>query len=150
MDVPPVHPGGQGVVNTSMAVDPANPDLVYIAGDRITVSPFTGNVRRGNAAAPAGTQFTTIVDANAGNTTPHADSRAMAFDAAGSLLQADDGGIYRRANPTSSAGTWSSVIGNLNVMEVHDLDHDRVANVILIGTQDNATCSSRPPIRSGP
>jgi hypothetical protein len=139
MDVPPVHPGGQGVVNTSMVVDPTNPDLVYIAGDRITVSPFTGNVRRGNAAAPAGTQFTTIVDANAGNTTPHADSRAMAFDAAGSLLQADDGGIYRRANPTSSAGTWSSVIGNLNVMEVHDLDHDRVANVILIGTQDNGT-----------
>lgn len=139
MDVPPVHPGGQGVVNTSMAVDPTNPDLVYIAGDRITVSPFTGNVRRGNAAAAAGTQFTTIVDANAGNTTPHADSRAMAFDAAGSLLQSDDGGIYRRANPTSSTGTWSSVIGNLNVMEVHDLDHDRVANVILIGTQDNGT-----------
>jgi hypothetical protein len=139
MDVPPVHPGGQGVVNTSMVVDPANPDVVYIAGDRITVSPFTGNVRRGNAAAAAGTQFTTIVDANAGNTTPHADSRAMVFDAAGSLLQADDGGIYRRATPTSSTGTWSSVIGNLNVMEVHDLDHDRVANVIVIGTQDNGT-----------
>jgi hypothetical protein len=139
MDVPSVHPGSQGTVNTSMAVDPADPDVVYIAGDRITVSPFTGNVQRGDAGLAAGAQFVTIVDTNAGNTTPHADSRAMAFDAAGSLLQSDDGGIYRRANPTSSTGTWSSVIGNLNVMEVHDLAHDRVADIILIGTQDNGT-----------
>jgi hypothetical protein len=139
MDVPAVHPGSQGTVNTSMVVDPADPDVVYIAGDRITVSPFTGNVRRGDAGLAAGAQFVTIVDGNAGNTAPHADSRAMAFDAAGGLLQSDDGGIYRRANPTSSTGTWSSVIGNLNVMEVHDLAHDRVADIILIGTQDNGT-----------
>lgn len=139
MDVPPVHPGGQGGTNTAIVADPTDANIVYVSGDRITVSPFTGNVRRGNASLAAGTQFTTIVDGNAGNTTPHADSRDMAFDAGGSLLQSDDGGIYRRTTPTSSAGTWSSVIGNLNVMEVHDLAHDRVANVIVIGTQDNGT-----------
>lgn len=139
MDVPPLHPGTQGVVNTSIAVDPANQNLVYIGGDRITVSPFTANIRRGNAAAVAGSQFTTIMDANAGNTTPHADSRNMAFDVNGNLLQVDDGCIYRRSTPTSSAGTWASVAGNLKVMEVHDLDHDRVSNILVIGTQDNGT-----------
>ncbi|WP_298857268.1 hypothetical protein [uncultured Aquimonas sp.] len=139
MDVPPVHPGGQGVINTSIAVDPNNQNLVYIGGDRITASPFTANLRRGNAAAAAGTQFTTIMDANAGNTTPHADSRNMAFDANGNLLQVDDGCIYRRSSPTSSAGTWVSVAGNLRLMEVHDLDHDRVSNILVIGTQDNGT-----------
>lgn len=139
MDVPPVHPGAQGVLNTSIVVDPGNQDLVYIGGDRITASPFTANIRRGNAAAAAGSQFTTIMDANAGNTTPHADSRNMAFDVNGNLLQVDDGCIYRRATPTSSAGTWSSVAGNLKVMEVHDLDHDRVSNILVIGTQDNGT-----------
>lgn len=139
MDVPPVHPGGQGVVNTSITVDPTNQNLVYIGGDRITASPFTANIRRGDAAAAAGTQFTTIMDANGGNTTPHADSRNMAFDASGNLLQVDDGCVYRRASPTSSTGTWSSVAGNLNVMEVHDLAHDRVSNILVIGTQDNGT-----------
>jgi hypothetical protein len=145
MDVPPVHPGAQGIVNTSIAVDPSNQNLVYIGGDRITASPFTANIRRGDATAAAGTQFTTIMDANGGNTTPHADSRNMAFDANGNLLQVDDGCVYRRATPTSSAGTWASVAGNLNVMEVHDLDHDRVSNILVIGTQDNGTHMQQTP-----
>ena len=139
MDVPSIHPGGQGESNTSLAADPLNANRVYIGGDRITNSPYTGNLVRGDASLAAGSQFTTIMDGNGGNTTPHADSRNMAFDAAGNLLQCDDGGIYRRSAPASSAGTWSAVVGNLNVMEVHDLAQDRVANIIIIGTQDNGT-----------
>lgn len=139
MDLPAIHPGSQGFPNTAIAADPTDANLVYLSGDRITVGPFTGNVVRGNFANAAGSQFTNIMDANAGNTAPHADSRSMVFDANGNLLQSDDGGIYRRSSPTSSAGTWSSVIGNLNVMEVHDLAHDKVANILTIGTQDNGT-----------
>jgi hypothetical protein len=139
MDVPAVHPGSQGTVNTSIVVDPTNANIVYIAGDRITASPFTGDVRRGDASLAAGSQFVSIVDGNAQNTTPHADSRAMAFDANGNLLQSDDGGIYRRTLPRQSTGVWQSVIGNLAVTEVHDLDHDRVSNILVIGTQDNGT-----------
>ncbi|MGB4858167.1 MAG: hypothetical protein WBP11_02460, partial [Dokdonella sp.] len=137
MDVPAVHPGGQGTVNTAIAADPVNANLVYISGDRITSSPYTGNVVRGNASQPLGSQFAIIHGAGGGNTSPHADSRALAFDANGNLLESDDGGIYRRSSPTLSSGTWGSVIGNLSVSETHDLAHDRVANVILIGTQDN-------------
>lgn len=139
MDVPPVHPGSQGFPNTAILADRNNANIVYVSGDRITVSPFTGNIRRGDASAAAGSQFTPIMDGNAGNTTPHADSRAMVFDANGNLLESDDGGIYRRTNPTSNASTWVSVISNLNVMEVHDLAHDRVADILVIGTQDNGT-----------
>jgi hypothetical protein len=139
MDVPAVHPGGQGAVNTSIVADPANANRVYLAGDRITASPFTGNVVRGDASLAAGSQFAIIHGSGGGNTSPHADSRAMVFDANGNLLQSDDGGIYRRTSPTSSAGTWGSVIGNLTITEVHDLAHDRVANIIMIGTQDNGT-----------
>ncbi len=139
MDVPVIHPGGQGFPNTSIAADPANANRVYLGGDRISSSPFTGNLVRGDATLAAGSQFVTIMDGNAGNTSPHADSRDLAFDASGNLLESDDGGIYRRSSPTSSAGTWGSVIGNLNVIEVHDLVQDRVANIIFIGTQDNGT-----------
>jgi hypothetical protein len=139
MDVPAVHPGGQGTVNTSIVADPNNPNIVYIGGDRITASPFTGNVRRGDASLAAGSQFVPIMDANANSTAPHADSRAMAFDANGDLLQSDDGGIYRQSDPTTNTGTWGSVVGNLNVMEVHDLAHDGLSDIIMIGTQDNST-----------
>lgn len=145
MDVPPVHPGGQGFPNTSLVAHPTNANLVFVAGDRITSAPFTGNVRRGDASLAAGTQFTAIMDAGGNNTTPHADSRDMAFDANGNLLQSDDGGIYRRLTPTA-AGAWVSVNGNMNAMEVHDLDHDRVSNVIVIGTQDNGTHMQQLPL----
>jgi hypothetical protein len=140
MDVPAVHPGAQGTTNTSLVADPTDANIVYLGGDRITASPFTGNVQRGNASAAAGAQFTPIVNAGAAsNSAPHADSRDMVFDAAGNLLECSDGGVYRRTNPRSSAGVWQSLNGNLSVLEVHDLDHDRVADVLTIGTQDNGT-----------
>ena len=145
MDVPAVHPGGQGTVNTAIAADPVNANLVYISGDRITGSPFTGNVVRGDASLPLGLQFAITHGAGGGNTSPHADSRALAFDANGNLLESDDGGIYRRSSPTLPTGTWASVIGNLSVSETHDLAHDRVANVILIGTQDNGMHQQAAP-----
>lgn len=138
MDVPNIHPGGQGTANTAIAADPANANLVYLSGDRIGSSPFTGNLVRGNFAQPPGNQFSIIMDAGGNNTAPHADSRDMEFDANGNLLESDDGGIYRRLSP-SGAGAWVSVIGNMNVMEVHDLAHDRVSDIIIIGTQDNGT-----------
>lgn len=139
MDVPAIHPGGQGSPNTSIAADPSNPNLVYLGGDRITTSPFTGNVVRGNFAAAPGAQFVATMDAGGNGTAPHADSRDLAFDANGNLLESDDGGIYRRVQPTLATGSWTSVIGNLDVIEAHDLAHDRVSNILVIGTQDNGT-----------
>ncbi|MBK8284889.1 MAG: hypothetical protein IPK97_08325 [Ahniella sp.] len=139
MDVPAVHPGGQGGVNTAIAADPTDSNIVYVAGDRITVGPFTGNVHRGNASLALGAQFTSIVDGNANSTAPHADSRDLAFDAAGTLLGTDDGGVYRRLAPRTNTGAWTSVIGNLAVMEIHDLDHDGVSDILIAGTQDNGT-----------
>ncbi len=138
LDVPAVHPGGQAEGNTSMAAHPSDPNIVFVAGDRITAAPFTGNVARLDASLATGSQATFVVDAGASNTAPHADSRDMEFDAAGELIQSDDGGIYRLRD-VAGVRTWTSVIGNLNVMEVHDLDHDSVSNVFIIGTQDNGT-----------
>ena len=143
MDTPVAHNGPQGQIHFSIAADRNLANLVYIGGDRITSSPFTGNLFRGNASLALGSQFTTIMDGNAnsgsGNTSPHADSREMVMDAGGNLLQGDDGGLYRRTSPGLSTGTWSSVIGNLACFEAHDVAYDSVANVAMIGTQDNGT-----------
>jgi hypothetical protein len=139
MDVPAVHPGTQGTVNTALAADPNNANIVFLSGDRITAGPFTGNVARLDASLPLGTQNTFVVDGGASNTAPHADSRAMAFDANGNLLETDDGGIYRLNNPNTPTRVWSSVIGNLNVMEAHNVARDTLTNVLIIGAQDNGT-----------
>lgn len=127
MDTPST--GGQGELHFSIATDPTNSAIVYIGGQ-------SGRYR-GNASLALGSQFASIEGSNAGNTTPHADSREMFIDANGSLVEVDDGGIYRRATPLTSTGTWSSVVGNLAVMEAHDVSYDSVAHVAMVGTQDN-------------
>ena len=139
LDVPAVHPGAQGAVNTALVADPNNPNVVYVSGDRITAGPFTGNVARLDASLALGAQNTFVVDAGASNTAPHADSRAMAFDANGNLLESDDGGIYRLSNPSVATRAWGSVIGDLNVIEAHNLAKDTITNALIIGTQDNGT-----------
>ncbi len=145
MDTPAAHNGPQGQIHFSITADRSNANFVFIGGDRITSSPFTGNLFRGNASLALGSQFTTIIEGNAndsvgsGNTTPHADSREMIMDANGNLIQGDDGGLYRRSLPLASTGIWSSVNGNLACIEAHDVAYDSVANVSMAGTQDNGT-----------
>ncbi len=139
MDVPAVHPGGQGSLHGALVAHPTNPNLAFVSGDRITAGPFTGNVFRLDASAALTTQGTSVVDGGANNTAPHADSRFMVFDAAGNLLQSDDGGIYRLTNADNASATWSSVIGNLNVSEIHSIAHNTLTDILVSGTQDNGT-----------
>jgi hypothetical protein len=139
MDTPAASPGAQGDIHFSICADRNNANFVYIGGDRIGSSPFTGNLFRGNAAAAAGSQFTTIMGANGGNTTPHADSRELVMDANGNLIEGDDGGLYRRLSPQTNTGTWTSVIGNLACFEAHDVAYDAISRIAMVGTQDNGT-----------
>ncbi len=140
MDVPAIHNGSQGGLHAAIAAHPTGQNLVYLGGDRIANLPFTGNIVVCDANAALLSQCRTTYGGGGANTAPHADSRKLVFDASGNLLVGDDGGIYRRSTPLNLVtGSWSSVIGNLAIMEVHDLAHDRVANVVMIGTQDNGT-----------
>ena len=133
MDTPAVNNGAQGNLHFSIVADPVNPAIVYVGGDSGI------NLYRGNASLAPGSQFTSIVGANAGNTTPHVDSREMVFDANGNIIEGDDGGLYRRSSPQSSAGTWTSVVGDLGVIEAHSVAYDSVTHTAMIGTQDNGT-----------
>jgi len=146
MGVLNANPAGQGYIQFSMVADPAEPSVVYVGGDE-------GPLFRGDASLPAGSQFTSIVGDFADpdgsgplpGTAPHADSRCLAFDAAGNLIETDDGGIYRRSSPHLSTGTWTSVIGNLQLTEFHRLAYDHNAHIIIGGTQDNGTVQQFSP-----
>ncbi|HWN44966.1 MAG TPA: RTX toxin [Thermoanaerobaculia bacterium] len=159
-----IHPGGQGDFHLSLTADPTDANLVYIGGDRqparneiedlgprifpnsIGSTGFWGRLFRGDASQPAGSQWAHITHSNvlgaagggtASGSAPHVDSREMAFDAAGNLIEGDDGGVYKRTLPRSGTGDWFSLNGNLQITEIHDLDLDSLTGTLIAGTQDN-------------
>jgi len=157
---PRVKPGAQGGLHFSLIADPADPDTVYLGGDRqddpfptfIGATNYTAALVRGDAGVAATgsvpspqwehlTDRDDIVEVPGGGTAsfsaPHADSRDMAFDAAGNLIEVDDGGIYRRSSPADNTGDWSSMIGDLSVTEIHSVAYDTVSDIVFGGTQDN-------------
>lgn len=150
-----IHVGGQGNMHLSLAADPANANVVYIGGDRQPwasepntmgvfwpnasgANDFSGRLFRINAALAPGSQFAAITHAGtAGGSAPHADSRDMDFDANGDMIEGDDGGVYKQSSPADATGNWTALVGNLNVTELHSIDWDANANIIVSGAQDN-------------
>lgn len=111
------------------------------AGDGVPFSPQWQHITHSQTTNPPGA---IVGGGTASNSAPHADSREMVFLANGDLIQVDDGGIFRRTPNTTTnlidnTGDWFSIVGNLQVAEVHNIAYDSVANVGLIGTQDNGT-----------
>lgn len=155
-------PGGQGAIHFSLVADPNNSNIVYAGGDRqprgaldqgnwpnaVGATNFTGRLFRGDASLAAGSQWTALTDNFADSdgpdgplpgTGPHADSRDMAFDAAGSLIEGDDGGVYKRLSPTQSTGVWRSVNGNLQITEFVSVAYSSLTNTVIGGAQDVGT-----------
>ncbi len=156
-----INPGKQVQPNLSIVADPGNPNLVYVGGDRqpsldenengskfpnsIGADNYVGRIFRVDASQPSGSQFFSETNSDTGvpegwgtasNSAPHADSRSMAFDASGNLIETDDGGIYKRTNPQNSTGDWFSLNGNIQVTELHSTAYDTNAHIIIGGAQD--------------
>ncbi len=161
-----VHAGGQGSIHFSVAADPVDANVVYIGGDRqpffgegvsgstsffpnsLGANDFSGRLFRADAAAAPASRWAPLTHSGAGgNSAPHADSRDMAFDAAGNLLESDDGGVYKRAAPRTTTGAWTSLNGDLQVTEYHGLSYDTVSNRVTGGSQDNGTTQQRDATR---
>jgi len=159
LDVPNTHPGGQGGTHLSIVADPTNSNIVYIGGDRAEIGvfgarDFSGRLFRCDATAAAGshcvhlTHSSTMGPAGGGTlsaSSPHADSREMAFDANGNLLESDDGGVFRRTSPRNNQGDWSSITNNIQAFELHSIAYDSNAKVVIGGSQDNGTGSQNAP-----
>jgi autotransporter-associated beta strand protein len=134
--VPPLNSPDldQGSVNSAIAIDPNNKNLVYVSGDgsaNATVTAF-----RIDATNP--TTFTSITDANTANgSTVHSDSRAITFDANGRLILTSDGTIYARTNPQNNSGVWTSLSGNVSAVETYVVGYDAVGKRLIAAAQDN-------------
>ncbi len=167
-DPDPFSAGGQGSIHFSIVADPSNNNVVYIGGDRqdfpfpnfIGAVNFSGNLWRGDASqaftgAALSPQWKHLTHSNsvgaivgggtASASSPHADSREMAIDASGNLIEGDDGGVFRRTSPGNNSGNWFSINSNLQATEMHDVAYDSLSNVIFGGNQDNANAFQTAP-----
>ena len=159
---PREKPGGQGSIHFALAADPVDEDVVYAAGDRqdspfpnyIGAEDFTMRMFRGDAsvtptAAIPSPQWEHMTHSNAivgipgggtaSNSAGHADSRDIAFDALGNMIEGDDGGVYLRTNPADNTGDWFSLNGNLAVAELHNAAYDTLTDTFMGAAQDTGT-----------
>ena len=148
---PSIYPGAQGFFHGAFAADPANPNVVFISGDRQDNPTGFPNVNgcntfSGNVFRYTGTAWELAVCNGANGTSPHSNSRFMTFDANGNLLQTNDGGIVRLVSPNSAGNRfWVAVDGNLRSAEVHSVAYDPLSNVTFGGLQDNGTAYQLTP-----
>ncbi len=150
---PAIFPGGQGRLHGALLADPKNPNIVYISGDRQDFpfpnangcQTYGGAIFRGNASATRAQQWHNLTCDDAQGTVPHADSRALAIGADGSLLEGDDGGLYKLTGPAGSSPKWTALVGDLRPTEFHSIAYDPFSRVIFGGAQDNGTAVQTRP-----
>ncbi|MBI2738779.1 MAG: autotransporter domain-containing protein [Rhodospirillales bacterium] len=144
--VPRINPGGQASTDFAITIDPANPDIVYVAGDRIADAPFTVTAYR-IVRRPDGTSVAeTLTDSGTidGSTT-HADARTLAFDALGRLIQGGDGGLYFRTNP-AGMGAWRGLNNpSLSLREPYAVAFDSISRRLVMSAQDTGSAYQSAP-----
>ena len=128
---------GSGII--TVYADPVNINVLYAAG--------SANLRC-DLSQPVGSQWARLDGCISGSppnsgtvncSGPHEDSRSMTLDLNGNLILVCDGGIFRRTSRQNYLGAWSSINGNLQVGEYHDIAYDPLFQVCVAGTQDCGT-----------
>lgn len=148
LPVPNVNVGSQAPVNFAIAIDPTNPNLVYVSGDRIAVPPYSATVFRVDATTMTATSMTdrSATPKFTGNgSTIHADTRQITFNASGQMIVVSDGGVYARTQPQSTSGVWEGLNGNLSVYEIYGLAYDANSKRLIVSAQDTGSSMQSAP-----
>jgi len=119
--------GTQSWYNAGMAVDPSNPNIVFLSAFR-TFRSTTG-----------GSNFVST------GTFPHVDHHALAFvnNDPNRLLIGTDGGVYFSANAQAAAPIWTALNATLNTIEFYSggitANFNTAPNASAVGgAQDNS------------
>ena len=125
--------GGQGEYDIAIGVDPSNAKKLYVSGQF--------DYQNGKHIADVTTDGgATWYDLTTQSNNPHTDSHGIAFAADGKLLLANDGGLWRLDDPSTSAPVWADLNTDLNTTEFYGVALDPTdANTVYGGLQDNGT-----------
>ncbi len=133
---------GQGWYDNSIAVDPANANLVYAGGVHVVVS------------TDGGATWAKVVDVYCNFTSPcnasiHPDQHGFAFGISGTprpLYVGNDGGVFKTANGNlGTSATWSGLNATLNITQFYGggtTPNYTTNSIVAGGTQDNGTSRS--------
>jgi photosystem II stability/assembly factor-like uncharacterized protein len=136
----PNYMGNQGWYNTSLAVDPSNPNIVYAGGQNSSGFGQVAKAKGFIESTDGGNTWTDIATGAANQSGPHTDHHAIAFDANGKLLDGTDGGIWRLDNPNPKNVVWTDINGNLNTITFTGIALDPTnPSIAYGGSQDNGT-----------
>jgi len=123
---------GQGFYNHAIIVDQTDPDTIYAGGTYPYNASYRGLIRSTNG----GTSWTDITDRSP-NGCLHPDIHHMAWDAAGHLWVATDGGVWESTN---NGNSWINHNATLGVTQFYTVAVSPVNDLIIQGgTQDNGT-----------
>ena len=129
---PPNYLGQQGNYDTTLAVDPQDPDRVFAGGQ----GGDTGVVE----STDAGLTWTGISVGASGMDGPHNDHHGMGFDAQGRLIDGNDGGVWRLDNPDVGQIHWTDLNTNLQITTFIGIAlHPTDPTVAYGGSQDTGT-----------
>ena len=136
-----------GVIHSALAIDPHDTSIVYWVGWEQPGAPTTTGayrIRDGIYEALTCSPPNRITPPCSGSIgSPHADPRALAFDADGNLLLVGDGGVYMRTNPLS-AGEWHG-FNTLSVREPFQVGYGAYARRLVVDAQDTGVGVQNTP-----
>jgi photosystem II stability/assembly factor-like uncharacterized protein len=128
----PNYLGQQGNYDTTLAVDPTDPDRVYAGGQGGDIGVIE--------STDAGATWTGIAVGASGMDGPHNDHHGIGFDANGELLDGNDAGIWRLDDPDLGAIHWTDLNTNLQITTFIGIALDPTdATIAYGGSQDTGT-----------
>ncbi|MCE7989078.1 MAG: hypothetical protein DYG89_48615 [Caldilinea sp. CFX5] len=138
-NVPDVLPGTQGSYDLTVAVDPQDSNLIYLGGDRIDVTPWSGSVWRCLIKAD-GTGYKVDKSASIG-AHAHADVHVLVHTPGISeeLWCGCDGGVFLNRAPRGTGQFGSRNDGLACLCSNFLCQHPTDPNILFTGLQDNGT-----------
>ncbi len=130
-----LNPGSMGASKFAIAAHPDQP-LLFVGGE-------VWGVWRADISDPANPAWTFLSaaaaspDSNVPTGGPHADCQSLVFDAAGNLIVANDGGVYRAAGPGGDQPAWQHIGVGMRITEPLGGSYDTLSAVAVIGSADN-------------
>ena len=131
--------GSQGAYDLAIAVDPADPDLVYLGGSYADVDPYPGSIWRCPIVVVGGALG--VKDPASIGTRAHADVHMLIHtpDTQNELWCTCDGGVFLNRDPRSN-GEFASQNNGLACLCTNFIaQHPTDPNIVFTGMQDNGT-----------